>query len=42
MMTFMLVFIVGPLLLFIPVWSGYSKHAASHRIDLMAGDEGDD
>ncbi|GAM10815.1 hypothetical protein OR1_03112 [Geobacter sp. OR-1] len=30
------------IILFIPVWLGYRKDENLHRVDLMAGDEGED
>lgn len=42
MKAFMLLFIVLTLLLVIPVFFGYRKYEGVHRVDRMAGDEGED
>ena len=41
MATFMLLFTFASLFLIIPLMMGHMKHEDMHRIDLMAGDEGD-
>jgi hypothetical protein len=42
MVTIMLVFIVGLLLLAVTPWIGYLNHNKLNRTDLIAGDEGED
>lgn len=42
METMIVLFTFALLLLIVPVVSGYRKHQETHRIDLMAGDEGED
>jgi len=42
MITAMLVFVVGTVLLLESVWGGHPAQSGSHRFDLMAGDEGED
>jgi hypothetical protein len=42
MISAMLIFLVGTVLLLESVWAGNPKSIESHHFDIMAGDEGDD
>lgn len=42
MITVMLIVFGATVLLVLTVWGGYLKHVETHRLDQMAGDEGDD
>lgn len=42
MTFFILAYVIGAVMLIVPVWVGYKNHMTIHSIDMMAGDEGED